>query len=184
MKSKEPGCPNERFLLYNEWAHPKSFYKMQPLDLIRCVCVSCCWWVYADEFMPFLIFFLIPSGWMSLLICSSASRKYFGEKIGIYFAWLGFYTVMLTLAAAVGLCCFIYGYTTRESSTWRYSNYTTNSTVLPQGDKDCPYFFFNLKWNITIVLFIILFSFSHFYSVKTKVIVTIKNYLKIKIYFN
>ncbi|RXN08173.1 anoctamin-6-like isoform X2 [Labeo rohita] len=34
VKSKEPDCPNERFLLYNEWAHPKSFYKMQPLDLI------------------------------------------------------------------------------------------------------------------------------------------------------
>ena len=35
VKSKEEGCPNERFLLYEEWAHPKSFYKMQPLDLIR-----------------------------------------------------------------------------------------------------------------------------------------------------
>ena len=37
-------------------------------------------------------------------------RKYYGEKIGIYFAWLGFYTIMLTLAAVVGLACFIYGY--------------------------------------------------------------------------
>lgn len=33
--SNEEGCPNERYLLYREWAHPKSFYKMQPLDLIR-----------------------------------------------------------------------------------------------------------------------------------------------------
>lgn len=33
--SKEESCPNERYLLYKEWAHPKSFYKMQPLDLIR-----------------------------------------------------------------------------------------------------------------------------------------------------
>ncbi|KAM6895907.1 anoctamin-6 [Xenentodon cancila] len=79
VKSGEEGCPNERFLLYEEWAHPKSFYKMQPLDLIR---------------------------------------KYYGEKIGIYFAWLGFYTMMLAVAAFVGLGCFIYGYKTQETSTW------------------------------------------------------------------
>uniref|UniRef100_A0A3B5AJL6 Anoctamin n=1 Tax=Stegastes partitus TaxID=144197 RepID=A0A3B5AJL6_9TELE len=79
VRSNEEGCPNERYLLYEEWAHPKSFYKTQPLDLIR---------------------------------------KYYGEKIGIYFAWLGFYTIMLALAAAVGLGCFIYGYTTQETSTW------------------------------------------------------------------
>ncbi|MEQ2203473.1 hypothetical protein XENOCAPTIV_030639 [Xenoophorus captivus] len=34
VKSTEESCPNERFLLYKEWAHPKNFYKMQPLDLI------------------------------------------------------------------------------------------------------------------------------------------------------
>lgn len=50
---------------------------------------------------------------------AASYRKYYGEKIGIYFAWLGFYTVMLTLAAAVGLGCFIYGYKTQETSTWR-----------------------------------------------------------------
>uniref|UniRef100_A0A669CTP3 Anoctamin n=1 Tax=Oreochromis niloticus TaxID=8128 RepID=A0A669CTP3_ORENI len=79
VKSQEPECPNERYLLYEEWAHPKSFYKMQPLDLIR---------------------------------------HYYGEKIGIYFAWLGFYTRMLTWAAVVGIGCFIYGYYTRDTSTW------------------------------------------------------------------
>ncbi|KTG03607.1 hypothetical protein cypCar_00041420, partial [Cyprinus carpio] len=108
VKSKEPSCPNERFLLFNEWAHPKSFYKMQPLDLIR---------------------------------------KYFGEKIGIYFAWLGFYTVMLTLAAAVGLCCFIYGYTTRESSTWSKEvcdpQIGGEIIMCPQCDKICPYWRLN-----------------------------------------
>lgn len=49
-------------------------------------------------------------------------RKYYGEKIGIYFAWLGFYTVMLALAAVVGLGCFIYGYRTQDTSTWRYTS--------------------------------------------------------------
>uniref|UniRef100_A0A8D0SWR6 Anoctamin n=1 Tax=Sus scrofa TaxID=9823 RepID=A0A8D0SWR6_PIG len=36
-------------------------------------------------------------------------RDYYGEKIGIYFVFLGFYTEMLFFAAIVGLVCFIYG---------------------------------------------------------------------------
>lgn len=36
-------------------------------------------------------------------------RKYFGEKVGIYFAWLGFYTTMLIPAALLGLVAFVYG---------------------------------------------------------------------------
>ncbi len=36
-------------------------------------------------------------------------RKYYGEKVGIYFAWLGYYTMMLIPAAIVGLLTFIFG---------------------------------------------------------------------------
>lgn len=36
-------------------------------------------------------------------------RAYFGVKIALYFAWLGFYTSMLIPASAVGLLCFLYG---------------------------------------------------------------------------
>ncbi|BFZ09443.1 hypothetical protein BsWGS_12480 [Bradybaena similaris] len=36
-------------------------------------------------------------------------RLYFGEKIGIYFAWLGHYTGLLIPAGLVGLAIFIYG---------------------------------------------------------------------------
>lgn len=36
-------------------------------------------------------------------------RQYFGVKIGLYFAWLGFYTFMLIPASLVGLACFLYG---------------------------------------------------------------------------
>lgn len=39
-------------------------------------------------------------------------RQYFGEKIGIYFAWLGQYTAWLLAPAIVGLLVFIYGYAT------------------------------------------------------------------------
>lgn len=35
-------------------------------------------------------------------------KEYFGVKIGLYFAWLGYYTYMLLLASIVGVGCFIY----------------------------------------------------------------------------
>ncbi|GCB73979.1 hypothetical protein scyTo_0003063 [Scyliorhinus torazame] len=46
-------------------------------------------------------------------------RKYYGEKIGIYFAWLGFYTEMLGIAGAVGFICFLYGCITKDGNVWR-----------------------------------------------------------------
>ncbi|KAF9179022.1 Anoctamin-5 [Haplosporangium sp. Z 11] len=36
-------------------------------------------------------------------------NAYYGERIGIYFAWLGHYTKWLTLPAAVGTMVFVYG---------------------------------------------------------------------------
>lgn len=36
-------------------------------------------------------------------------RSYFGEKVGFYFAWLGFYTQMLIFPSIVGLLSFLYG---------------------------------------------------------------------------
>lgn len=38
-----------------------------------------------------------------------AIKDYFGTEIGLYFAWLGFYTAMLVPAAIFGLIVFIYG---------------------------------------------------------------------------
>jgi len=50
-----------------------------------------------------------------------SDRKYYGEKIGIYFAWLGFYTEMLLFAAVVGTICFIYGFLTFDDNDWRWA---------------------------------------------------------------
>ncbi|NP_001428230.1 anoctamin-5 isoform l [Homo sapiens] len=44
-------------------------------------------------------------------------KNYYGEKIGIYFVFLGFYTEMLFFAAVVGLACFIYGLLSMEHNT-------------------------------------------------------------------
>ncbi|XP_075145749.1 anoctamin 1 [Haematobia irritans] len=42
-------------------------------------------------------------------------KEYFGVKIGLYFAWLGFYTYMLLLASVVGLLCFTYSWSTLKN---------------------------------------------------------------------
>ncbi|PSN51328.1 hypothetical protein C0J52_15727, partial [Blattella germanica] len=39
-------------------------------------------------------------------------KEYFGAKIALYFAWLGFYTYMLILPSLVGIGCFLYGLST------------------------------------------------------------------------
>lgn len=42
-------------------------------------------------------------------------RRYFGDKIALYFCWLGFYTKMLIAPAIVGTLCFLYGLFTIDS---------------------------------------------------------------------
>jgi anoctamin-1 len=42
-------------------------------------------------------------------------REYFGVKISLYFAWLGFYTSMLIPASVVGVICFFYGLITMKT---------------------------------------------------------------------
>ncbi|XP_051515951.1 anoctamin-7-like isoform X2 [Myxocyprinus asiaticus] len=44
-------------------------------------------------------------------------REYFGEKIALYFAWLGFYTAWLLPAALVGMCVFVSGIMRMGSNT-------------------------------------------------------------------
>ncbi|XP_054633657.1 anoctamin-5 isoform X2 [Dunckerocampus dactyliophorus] len=78
-------------------------------------------------------------------------RKYYGEKIGIYFAWLGFYTEMLFIAAVVGTLCFLYGYSTFENNVWR-KEICDNSiggkmVMCPLCDHKCTYW----KLNITCI---------------------------------
>ncbi|MEQ2193826.1 Anoctamin-1, partial [Xenoophorus captivus] len=46
--------------------------------------------------------------------------KYFGEKIGLYFAWLGVYTQLLIPASIVGIIVFGYGVATVDTNIPRY----------------------------------------------------------------
>lgn len=53
------------------------------------------------------------------LILTLYHRNYYGEKIGIYFVFLGYYTEMLLFAALVGLACFFYGLFSMDSNQTR-----------------------------------------------------------------
>ncbi|XP_073687580.1 anoctamin-5 [Garra rufa] len=74
-------------------------------------------------------------------------RKYYGEKIGIYFAWLGFYTEMLSYAAVVGLLCFIYGVASFDENVWskEICSETIGGQIVmcPLCDKKCGYWKLN-----------------------------------------
>ncbi|XP_067946749.1 anoctamin-4-like isoform X2 [Watersipora subatra] len=74
-----------------------------------------------------------------------AIRHYFGEKAGIYFSWLGFYTLMLVPASIVGIIVSIYGLATISSDSTSRDICTTNGDIImcPQCDNICPYWFLN-----------------------------------------
>lgn len=44
-------------------------------------------------------------------------KEYFGVKVALYFAWLGFYTEMLIAPAVIGVICFFYGVATMFSNS-------------------------------------------------------------------
>ncbi|KAM6943522.1 anoctamin-1a [Xenentodon cancila] len=94
--------PNDRKLLYEEWASYTVFYKYQPIGLIR---------------------------------------KYFGEKVGLYFAWLGVYTQMLIPAAIVGVIVFLYGCATVDDNipSMEICDPRNNITMCPLCDRACSY---------------------------------------------
>ncbi|XP_038139835.1 anoctamin-5-like isoform X1 [Cyprinodon tularosa] len=74
-------------------------------------------------------------------------KKYYGEKIGIYFAWLGFYTEMLFFAAVMGVICFTYGllsYDDNKSSAEICDPEIGGSILMcPLCDKKCPFWKLN-----------------------------------------
>ncbi|XP_026739846.1 anoctamin-4 [Trichoplusia ni] len=72
-------------------------------------------------------------------------RRYFGDKIGLYFCWLGFYTKMLYAPAIVGTLCFLYGLASMDSHDNIPSKEICdargpgNTTLCPLCDKACQY---------------------------------------------
>lgn len=70
-----------------------------------------------------ILFFLIPT--QATYLFFVLYRKYFGEKIGLYFAWLGLYTQMLIPASLVGVFVFLYGCATVDDNIPRWTHIHT-----------------------------------------------------------
>ncbi|XP_072495501.1 anoctamin-1 isoform X3 [Notamacropus eugenii] len=68
-------------------------------------------------------------------------RKYFGEKVGLYFAWLGVYTQMLIPASIVGIIVFLYGCLTVDDNipSMEMCDQRNNITMCPLCDRTCSY---------------------------------------------
>ncbi|KAL1471539.1 hypothetical protein MTO96_023593 [Rhipicephalus appendiculatus] len=110
--------PTERRLLYSEWARPASWYKQQPLVLIR---------------------------------------RYFGEKTGLYFAWLGFYTSMLFLPAVVGVMTTLYGIFEMATNTPTAEtcdpNIAGSFVLCPGCKKRCTYDYLYTKCTFSKIVY-------------------------------
>ncbi|KAG8522529.1 Anoctamin-1, partial [Galemys pyrenaicus] len=104
-------------LLYEEWASYRVFYKYQPIDLVRTAAPR-------------------GAGRLSRL-CFAAARKYFGEKIGLYFAWLGVYTQMLIPASLVGIVVFLYGCATVDDDIPRHGGCLAGAARRPPPALSC-----------------------------------------------
>ncbi|XP_054728032.1 anoctamin-6 isoform X4 [Anastrepha obliqua] len=68
-------------------------------------------------------------------------KEYFGAKVALYFAWLGFYTHMLIPVSVLGILCFIYGFVTWSNDPISRQICNDNQTTLmcPQCDRNCDY---------------------------------------------
>uniref|UniRef100_I3KD17 Anoctamin n=1 Tax=Oreochromis niloticus TaxID=8128 RepID=I3KD17_ORENI len=73
--------------------------------------------------------------------CSFVHRKYFGEQIGLYFAWLGVYTQLLIPPSVLGIIVFLYGILTVDTNvpSQETCNDSLNITMCPLCDGVCDY---------------------------------------------
>uniref|UniRef100_UPI0037E7E5E4 anoctamin-2 n=1 Tax=Semicossyphus pulcher TaxID=241346 RepID=UPI0037E7E5E4 len=74
-------------------------------------------------------------------------RKYFGEQIGLYFAWLGVYTQLLIPPSVLGIIVFLYGIFTVDTNvpSQETCNDNLNITMCPLCDGVCDY------WHLSTV---------------------------------
>ncbi|XP_068628386.1 anoctamin-1-like [Battus philenor] len=89
---------------------------------------------------------LLYTEWASVSKCLKYQpldyvKDYFGVKIGLYFAWLGFYTHMLIPASIVGLICVIYSAATVYSNqpSEDICSYVSKIKMCPLCDYFCEY---------------------------------------------
>ncbi|TDG40819.1 hypothetical protein AWZ03_012750 [Drosophila navojoa] len=71
-------------------------------------------------------------------------KDYFGAKVALYYAWLGFYTQMLIPISVLGIIFFLYGFVTWNSDPISYDICNGNETIMcPQCDRGCKFWYLN-----------------------------------------
>uniref|UniRef100_A0A671TIU3 Anoctamin n=1 Tax=Sparus aurata TaxID=8175 RepID=A0A671TIU3_SPAAU len=64
-------------------------------------------------------------------------RCYFGEKVALYYLWLGWYTKLLVPAAILGVVVFLYGLAFFNTNLLIHEVCNSNITMCPRCDKRC-----------------------------------------------
>ena len=76
-------------------------------------------------------------------------RRYFGEKIAMYFSWLGYYTIMLAFAALLGIIIFLYGLITMGNNAMAKDacegGKNADMIICPVCDKPCTFELFSTE---------------------------------------
>uniref|UniRef100_A0A8C1MHR9 Anoctamin n=1 Tax=Cyprinus carpio TaxID=7962 RepID=A0A8C1MHR9_CYPCA len=70
-------------------------------------------------------------------------RDYFGEKVALYYLWLGWYTRMLIPAAVIGIVVFLYGLAFFNTSPLIHEVCDSNIIMCPRCDTRCS------VWNLS-----------------------------------
>ncbi|KAL5275992.1 hypothetical protein ACFFRR_001674 [Megaselia abdita] len=93
-------------------------------------------------------------------------KDYFGPKIALYFAWLGFYTRMLIPPSIIGIIGVIYGWSTLSSDRISNDICDKNNSFLmcPQCDKDCDFWFLNKTCTSSKFNYVIDNNYTVFYA--------------------
>ncbi|XP_075154912.1 anoctamin-1 isoform X4 [Haematobia irritans] len=85
-----------------------------------------------------------------------AIKEYFGAKVAIYFAWLGFYTHMLIPVSIMGILFFVYGFFTLHTDPISQQICNDNTTLMcPQCDRKCDYWELNKTCGFSKVNYLI-----------------------------
>lgn len=84
----------------------------------------------------------LKAGWARWTACLqgqpiTAVRNYFGEKVALYFLWLGWYTFLLIPPAIIGIIIFLYGISYYKHSPLLNEVCNSNTTMCPLCDKGC-----------------------------------------------